>query len=239
MSLDGNQIQLQLNEIKKKTHTLIVISFLTAFLYWNLVRSNLIGNEIQHGVGWPMFICPFLLFLLYRLADQKFSFTRYIAFAIAICFGVLLGSLSGVFEQRMNGIIIQSVTITFSSALAIIFLYKNKFIKVNDKFDEFFVFVVCVLSLSLLIDFVMSFIDLNWHSLYKGNSTSGIVLNCILLLLGYLVYIIELSIVDEKLNSEMVSKEQLWFYSIELLIDIAWIYFVVFFLLGRLRGRKK
>lgn len=49
----STEISFQHDEVKKKTFLLILLSFLSAFIYWKIITLNLVGNEIQNGAGWP------------------------------------------------------------------------------------------------------------------------------------------------------------------------------------------
>lgn len=238
MSTDANELTLQLAEVKKKSLLLIFLSFLSAFFYWNLLKSNLINNEVQHGVGWPMIICPFLIYFLYPIARSYNRLAQVLSYFIAISLGIVLGGISGAFERATHGIVIQAVTMALCSSVAIIYLYKNKWIKVNSLFLEITSYALSSLLLSAFVDIVMSYIDLNWRPMWSGSSDAGIAINATGLILGYLIFTIDLNVIDEKLSSETISKDQLWFYSLELLIDVAWIYAGLLFLLMRVRGKK-
>jgi uncharacterized YccA/Bax inhibitor family protein len=87
------------------------------------------------------------------------------------------------------------------------------------------------------LDF-LSFIVLDWHSFFAGVTPIAIALNVIIILLAYLVFTIDLNIIDEKIKAGTISKNQTGVYSVELLIDVGWMYFAVIFLILRLSGRK-
>lgn len=232
------EISFQWNEIKKKTFLLILLSFLSALIYWKIITLNLVGNEIQNGVGWPSIISPFLFIVLYKLNEKLTDYSWIIGLMMAICIGIFFGAISGFFEKGADGLIIQALLTTFGSVFSIIFLYKNKFIIVNNKFLHFTAFIFSTLIWVVTADFILSFIALGWHSFFAGVSPIAIGLNTIIILLAYLVFTIDLNIIDEKINIGSVSKNQTWAFSIELLIDVGWIYFAVIFLILRLRGRN-
>ena len=157
---------------------------------------------------------------------------------MAVTIGIFLGCISGFFQRNTGGLVIQAVILTFGSALSMIWLYKNKFITVNNHFIRFTLLLVSVISWSIVINFIMSIVDLNWQSLYKGDSTTAIILNVVTLVLGYMVFILDLNVIEEKLRKETASAAEIWFFSIELLIDVAWIYLAFIFIIMRLRGRR-
>lgn len=238
MLISEFEVDRQFNEIKKKTIALIILSFISALIYWWLIKTNLVGDEIKNGVGIPLIFSPFITVGLFFLADSKVQLASVIAYPLAIFLGVFLGGISGFFERAGDGIVIHAVLVTFTSAISIVYLYKNKLIKVNSHFLLFTSCVISTIALSLGIDFVMSFIDLNWRSLYHGSSTTGIVLNAVVLLLGYLIYILDLNAIDESINKELATHDQKCLHSMHLLVDLAWIYFSVIFLMMRIRGKK-
>lgn len=238
MQPNDQEITQQYNEVKKKAFFLVFVSFLSAIVYWKVILLNLVGNEIQNGVGWPAIICPFLLVLLYNTKEKFVDYAFIVGLVMAICLGIFLGTISGSFEKGFEGVIIKAVLTTFSSVFAIIFLYKNKFITVNNKFLHFTSFVASTLSLIAMIDVIMSFIVLDWHSFFSGVTTTAIALNAIIILLAYLVFTIDLNVIDEKIKSRVITNNEIWSFGTELLIDVGWIYFAIIFLIMRLRGRK-
>lgn len=228
----------QYKELKIKTLILIFLSFLSAIIYWKLILLNLVENEIQNGFGFPAIISPFLFAALYFYQEKFKGHALIVGLSMAVCLGIFLGSISGCFEKGFNGIIIQAVLTTFSSVFAIVLLYKNNFIKVNNKFLEFTSFVFSTLCIIAFVDVVLSFIILDWHSVFSGVSNQAIFLNATILLLAYLVFTIELNVIDVKINSQMISNNDVWYLSTELLINVASIYLIVLFLIARLRGRN-
>lgn len=238
MSPSATEISFQRDEVKKKTFLLILLSFLSALIYWKIITLNLVDNEIQNGAGWPSVICPFLFFGLYKLNEKLTDNSWIVGLLMAICIGIFFGAISGFFEKGADGLIIQAVLTTFGSVFSIIYLYKNKIITVNNKFLHFTAFVFSTLIWVATADFILSFIVLGWNSFFVGVTPIAIGLNAIVLLLAYLVFTIDLNIIDEKINAGSISKNQTWAFSIELLIDVGWIYFAVIFLILRLRGRS-
>lgn len=228
----------QYKELKIKTLILIFLSFLSAIFYWKLILLNLVDNEIQNGLGFPAIISPFLFAALYFYKDKFKGHAFIVGLSMAVCLGIFLGSISGCFDKGFYGIVIQAVLTTFCSVSAIVILYKNNFIKVNNKFLEFTSFVFSTLLLIALFDVVMSFLVLDWRSFFSGVSNQAIILNATILLLAYLVFTIELNVIDEKIKSQLISKNEVWYLSTELLINVASIYLIVLFLIARLRGRN-
>ncbi len=224
--------------VKNRAIKLILTSFVSAFFYWKLISFNLVGDEIKNGVGIPVVVAPFLLYFFYTMLLSHIKRASLLAYPMAISLGVFLGGISGFFERNTDGLIIQVVLLTFATSLSMIWLYKNKIIIVNNHFMRFMMVLTSVLSITGSIDFVMSFVDLNWHSLFVGSSNTAIALNVVYLILGYMVFAVDLDIIDKKLDHEEGSEPEYWFFAIELLIDVAWTYLAILFLLLRLKGRK-
>lgn len=235
----SEEISYWLNDVKKKAFLLILVSFISAIAYWKIITINLVGDEILNGAGIPSIISPFLFYIFYQLSEKKLKYTNCIGILMAISLGVFFGSISGFFERNTDGLIIQAVSTTFGSVLLLIFLYKNKFIIVNNKFLNFTAFVFSSLSWILSFDVIMSFVDLNWRSLFMGVSAVAIGLNVGILLQAYLVFTIDLNIIDLKIQKDSISKRDSWKFAIELLVDLAWVYFALIFLMLRIRGRSK
>jgi uncharacterized YccA/Bax inhibitor family protein len=236
MILNENESSIALTQVKKKTLLLLLISFVSAFVYWKILAVNIVGDEIANGMGIPSILIPFLLGGLYMLKDRVRVMP--IALAMSVCAGIFLGSMSGVLERGVPGLVSQAILATFITTLSVVYLYKNKYIKVNNKFLQFTVFIFNTILWILAADFILSFIILDWRSLINGASTSVIVINVLVMLLGYLVFSIDLNIIDQKINNQLLSEDQSWRFAIDLLLDIAWIYLAILFLIARFRGKK-
>jgi len=231
-----NESSIALTQVKNKTLLLLFISFITAFAYWKILAVNIVGDEIANGMGIPSILSPFLLGGLYMLKDRVKAMP--IALGMSVCAGIFLGSMSGVLERGVPGLVIQALLATFITTLSVVYLYKNKYISVNNKFLQFTVFIFNTVLWILAADFILSFIILDWRSLISGASTSVIVVNILVMLLGYLVFSIDLNIINQKIEHEHLSKDQSWRFAIDLLLDIGWIYLALIFLIARFRGKK-
>ena len=157
---------------------------------------------------------------------------------MATSIGIFLGAISGFFEKNADGLIIQAVLTTFCSVFSIRFLYKNKLITVNNKFLNFTIFIFSTLVWIGTANFILSFLVLDWNSLFMGVTPIAIALNAVIILLAFMVFTIDLNIIDQSIKNGSISKNQAWAFSIELLVDVGWIYFAFIFLILRLRGRK-
>lgn len=227
-----------LASVKKNTYILLFIMMVTAFLYWKLLMANFIGDEIANGVGIPSLLSPFLVFLLYKLKYKKGMWPKPIAFGMAVSLGIFVGSFSGFLERGTPGVVAQAIVSTFITAFSVIFLYKNKYITVNNKFMHFTIFIVNTILWIVFVDFIMSIIDLNWSSFFSGTNNKSILLSSLVMILGYLVFTIDLNIIDQKLQINKSDKEEAWAFATELLIDFVWIYLCIIFFIARFRERK-
>lgn len=230
--------EMALADVKKKTLLLLLVAMVSAFVYWKILMVNIVGDEIANGLGIPSLLSPFILFGLFKLKDVKGISVKPIAFGMAVCAGIFLGSVSGVLERGTPGLVIQAILATFVTTLSVVYLYKNKYIKVNNKFLHFTVFLFNSILWLISINFVLSFVILGWKSLLSGSSTSVIFIDLLVMVLGYLVFSIDLNIIDQKIQLNDVSNNQTWDFAIELLLDIAWIYLAILFFIARMRGKK-
>lgn len=224
--------------IKKRFYFLLLTTLVSAFIYWSLVKHNIEKDTIKHGLGWVMLVAPALFLILYINIEKLLRFIVPVSFTIAVCIGVFLGCLSGLFEKGANGLVIQSVIIVCSSVASIVYFYNAGKIKVNDRFMQACSAVAATIMASFSFDFAMSFIDLNWKSLYTGSTLTAITMNAVILALAFMVLMLELNIVDKTQSSKQITDKEAWKFSLDLLVDIAWIYGAVLFLLLRARGRK-
>ncbi len=237
--MELNSTESQLRDLKKKTMFLVLICLVVSIVYWKLIAINLVGNEIRNGVGWPIIPCPFLFGIFYFTAEKKTAFTNIVGVLLAVSMGILLGAVSGIFDRQLEGLVIQAIFATFASAFSLLFLYKNKFIKVNSSFMQFTSYMGSSLLFIFCFDSIMRFIDLSWQPLFSLARTSGLILLIVILILSYAISAIDLSVIEETFEREAVDKNQVWFFAIELLIDVVWVYAVLFLIIGILRGKRK
>lgn len=236
--LDDALISNQLSSIKKKFFLLLLTCVASAFGYWALIRNNITDSTIENGLGWAMLICPFLFFILYLNIEKLKSVIAQVSFVVAISLGVFLGCLSGVFEGGASGVVLQSVILVFLSVSAIVFFYKNGMIKVDNRFLEMTAATFSVVMASVTINFIMSIVMLGWQNMYSGSTGLAIGLTFVVLALALMVTTIELNIVDKRSRAYNLTPEDSWGMALDLLVDVAWVYGAVLFLLMKIRGRK-
>ena len=122
--------RMTLNGTINKTGILLVCAMVTAGYAWMQFMQS---RDLADVMPWLLtgmiggFICAMVTIF-------KKEWSPVTAPLYALLEGLVLGSLSAVFELRYPGIAIQAVGLTFGTLFAMLFLYRSGIIKVTDKF---------------------------------------------------------------------------------------------------------
>jgi uncharacterized YccA/Bax inhibitor family protein len=127
--LGDQTARMTLNGTVNKTGILLVLAVATAGWTWLQFMQS---HDIASVMPWLLvgglggFICAMVTVF-------KKDWAPVTAPAYALLEGLVLGSLSAVFDLRYPGIAIQAVGLTFGTLFVLLFLYRTGVIKVTDK----------------------------------------------------------------------------------------------------------
>ena len=209
---------------------LTVLMFVAAaavFYQFSMQRYDYVSILTTAGVI-VGFICAIIMAF-------KHNLTPYIAPIYAFSQGALLSGISCFFEASYPGIVIQAVSITFITVLAMGLLFKAKVIEATEKFRAVLLTATFAIAIFYLISFVISFFGVN-VPYFSSTSPIAIVVNVIFAIVAALNLIIDFDNIDRGVKTPLPAYFE-WYCAVGLLATIVWLYIEILRLLARTRNK--
>jgi len=171
------------------------------------------------------------------------STTKVLSIPYAICEGVLIGCLVGILELIIpgDGIALAGLAliITVGIFLGASILYSTGVIKVGHKFRSFMLTIlvgicICSIVISIVGIFAPDFVNAVF---YSSNSTIGLIISIILVIVASIYTIISLDNANNVVKAG-VDKKYEWYAAFGIVINIIWLFLEIFRLLITLYDRK-
>jgi uncharacterized YccA/Bax inhibitor family protein len=213
-----------------KTGVLLLCAIATAAWAWNTTSQSPEQAPTFAVVG---AIGGFIVALITIFKKSAAPIT---APLYALLEGLVLGSLSQVFEKAYPGIAIQAVTLTFGTLLGLLVAYSTGLFKVTEKFQLGVVAATGGIAFFYLLTMVLGFFGIHFTSVY-GAGAIGI---------GFSVFVVIIAALNLLLDFDFISKGVAvgapkymeWYSGFALLVTLVWLYFEILRLLAKLRSRR-
>lgn len=214
-----------------KIAILLVIVMASAYITWNLfftsqnyeiVKMGVIGGSIL-GLAMAFFI-----------AFNK-DLAGYIAPLYAVFEGLALGGLSAVMESVYPGIVIQSLSLTFSILFALLAIYKLRLIKVTENFKLIVASATSGVALYYLASFIVGWFGVELPLIHES-TTGGIVFSLFVVFLASANLVVDFDFIEQGAENR-VPKYMEWYGAFGLLVTVIWLYVEILRLLGKSRKR--
>lgn len=224
------------------TAVLFVCLLATAIYGWTTVTpGELIVNPrtgaTSYAVNFPAWlIAPLLIALVLGFITAfKPKAARITAPLYCLCYGLVLGAISALYNNYQNGIVTQALFATLGIFCAMLFLYVTRIIKVTNKFVAIVVAATMGIFLMYLLAFVVSMFGgevtfLNQPSLLSIGLSVGIIIVAALNLAIDFAFI-------EKGSEHGAPKYMEWYAAWGLTVTLIWIYLEVLRLISLLNRR--
>lgn len=213
-----------------KTGILLLCAIATAAWSWNLgTRSpEVTPGLIMVGALGGLVVAMVTIF--------KKAWSPVTAPIYALLEGLVLGSVSFLFESRYPGIAMEAVGLTFGTLLALLLAYHAGLIKVTRAFQMGVVAATGGIALFYLLTFVLGFFGIHFTSAY-GSGLIGI---------GFSVFVVIVAALNLVLDFDMIvrgaeagaPKYMEWYGGFALLVTLIWLYFEILRLLAKLNDRR-
>lgn len=165
----------------------------------------------------------------------KPQYSKITGSAYALCEGLLLGTLSFMFETSYSGIVLQAVAITVISLFSMLLMYKFKIIEATEKFKKTIIVSTGAIAIYYLIAIVMGFLG-HPVTVFNGGLV-GIGISVVFCIVACLNFILDFDFIEK--GSEAGAPDFYeWYGAFGLLITIVWLYLEVLKLLAQLNRRN-
>ena len=156
----------------------------------------------------------------------------------AVAQGLLLGTVSRVFEHYYPGIVLQAVVGTFAIFVGITVLYKFRVLRATPKFTKFVIGALVGIVVLSLFNLVLSAFGHNPGLIQYGVtgkvSWLPIVFSLVCIVVGALTFVLDFAAVEEGVRAGAPLRYA-WFCAFGLLVGLIFLYWQILRMLGYLR----
>ena len=207
-----------------KTIISLIILFATAIYSWNNFNSSFIAIG---GIG------GFILALATIFKKEWAGTTTPLYCALK---GLMLGSISIVFEQQYPGIVSQAIFLTFGILFALLFAYKSKIIRPSENFKLGLFAATGGIFFVYIINMIMSFFGSS-IPLISSNSLYGIGFSLFVVVIASLNLVLDFDFIEQ--GAEVGAPKYMeWYGAFGLMVTLIWLYLEILKLLAKLNSRR-
>lgn len=214
-----------------KTALLLLMTMASSYITWSLFfftyNIDLIFKFVLIGsvVG---------LALAFFIAFNK-DLAAYLTTLYAIFEGLALGGLSALMEYKFPGIVIQSLSLTFSIFITLLIIYRLRLIKVTENLKLMILSATSGIALYYLASFSLRFFGIELPLIHE-NSTGGIIFSLFVVALAAINLVVDFDFIEQGVDNK-VPKYMEWYGAFGLLVTMIWLYIEILRLLGKSRRR--
>ncbi len=211
----------------------------TAILFGLLFAGALVPFYLI-AQGMNFYVPAIVSFVIALIISIAVGFTpkhsRYLAPAYSLFEGVVIGSLSILFEVYVKpGIVLQAVAGTFVTFAVCLVLYRFRIVKVTERFKS--VVIAATLAIGTYYLISMLFYWIGGISLFHhGNSLMSIGFSIFVIVIAALNLFMDFNMIEEGAQRRL-PKYMEWFSAMGLMITMIWLYLEFLKLLAKLNGR--
>ena len=218
--------QMTIDGTVNKTMLSLLVLFISAYYSWNSFNQSFIMVGSIGG------------FITALITIFKKHLSMYTVPIYAVFKGLMLGSLSYIFEANYPGIVNQAIFLTFGIMFALLFAYKTKIIKPTENFKLGIFAATGGIFIVYVINFIMSFWGGGISVMNPNNSSMfSIGFSIFVVIIASLNLVLDFDFIEEASEAK-VPKYMEWYAAFGLLITLIWLYIEILRLLAKLQGRR-
>jgi uncharacterized YccA/Bax inhibitor family protein len=181
-------------------------------------------------------ILSLVAFILVMITCFNVKTSKYLAPPYALCEGFVLGGISAFFESAMQGIVLQTVIITFAVLFVMLMLYKAKLIQYTERMRTVLTISLLSICAVYLVQFIVSMFGLSIPGIF-GNGPIGILFSLVVVGIASFSLIQDFYFI-ENASQRMLSKDYEWYGALGLMVTLVWLYMEILRLLAKLNSRR-
>ena len=217
-----------------KAFLLLVVMMVTALWPWSMAAA---GN--LQAAGGLMEIGLIVGLVLALIISFKPTTAPYLSVPYAAVEGVVLGSISAVFEQRYPGIALEAVGATFTVAFVMLVLYRTHLIRVTDRMRS----VVMGATIGIVLLYAGAWILSFFHYAVPFINGGAMGIGSGPLAIGFSVLVVGVAAFMLLLNFDLIERGAAggapqymeWYGAFGLMVTLVWMYIQILTLLGQTR----
>ena len=213
-----------------KTGILLICAIATSVWTWNRFLQS------------PESVAPLVLvgaiggFVVAFVTIFKKQWAPITAPIYALLEGLVLGSVSAMFEARYHGIALQAVGLTFAVLIVLLLAYSSGMIRVTDKFRLGVVAATGGIAVFYFVQFILGFFGIHFSTI-NGSGTIGIGFSVIVVIVASLNLVLDFDMIESGARAG-APKYMEWYGAFALMVTMIWLYFEILRLLAKMRSRN-
>jgi len=215
-----------------RTAILLAVVMVAALWPWRLFFRT----------GDPTQLFPYLAigsiagFVLALVTIFKKDWSPVTAPIYAGCEGLVLGSLSALFEARYPGIAFQATALTLGVLAVLLIAYKTGAIKATEKFRMGVFAATGAVCVVYMLSFVLRMFGVEMPFLHS-TGTVGIGISLVIVVIAALNLVLDFDFIEQG-AARGAPRFMEWYAAFGLLLTLVWLYLEILRLLARLASRR-
>ena len=224
--VDDSQ-RMTVNGTINKTGILLMIVVAVGAFSWNTILTN---PSMGYGLAIFGAIGAFIASLFVSFKPKAAPIGAPI---VAVLEGLFVGALSGIFEMRYPGLVVQAIGLTIAVMFSMLFAYRTGIIKVTGTFKKAMAFAMMGVCIFYLVGIVSSLFGSGLSYFEVGNSSvMNIGINLVIVGIAALMLVLDFDFI-ERASEQNTPKYMEWYGAFGLMVTLVWLYIELLRLLAR------
>tara|TARA_B100001248_G_scaffold241870_1_gene208911 strand:- start:23194 stop:23931 length:738 start_codon:yes stop_codon:yes gene_type:complete len=218
-----------------KSFILVALVFATAIWTWqNTFPSGWSAGSQPVIPTWYFGVIIGTLILAMVIIFKK-TWAPFLAPVYALAEGMLLGTISALFEYRYPGIVIQAVLGTATVLISLLAAYRSGLIEVTENFKLGVAAATGGIFLIYLLTFILGFFGMNVPYIHEAGLI-GIGFSVFVCIVAALNLVLDFDFIEQG-AAKGAPKYMEWYAAFGLLVTLIWLYLEILRLLAKTRSR--
>lgn len=213
-----------------KALALFAMLLATGTVGWIMARSN-------PALAMPVLLVGIFATLGLAIAIRfKPQLAAPLGSAYALVEGLLLGSISSLFEAKYQGIVLLAVVLTFGILGLMLMLYRARILQATPKFTKIVVAATGAIMLAYLLNFVLRLFGVQDALGLWGNGLLVIGISLVIIVVAAMNFILDFDMIEKGVQQN-APKYMEWYAAFGLMVTVIWLYLEILRLLAKLQRR--
>ena len=214
-----------------KTAILLILVFASALYPWQILSGTHNFQAMRTGF-WISFLGAGVIG--FWIAHNK-EHSGILAPVYAVLEGFLLGILSFLMEVRYQGIVFESLVLTFSIANFLLLIYKLEWIKPTENMKLIIASATGGIAVYYLVSIVLNAFGMNIPFIHDGGLW-GILFSVFVVIIASMNFVVDFDFIESGVN-QGAPKYMEWYGAFGIMVTIIWLYIEILRLLAKSRKR--
>jgi uncharacterized YccA/Bax inhibitor family protein len=233
VSLRTGEQHMTLSGTVNKCSVLIAILLVSATWSWRHALPDPTQPPVLPGWYFPIIIGGAILafVMIFRPATSP-----YFAPVYAVSEGLLLGTVSSLYEYRQPGIVLNAVLCTVSVFVALLVLYRSGIVKPTENLKLGIVSATGAIAIVYVFDIVLRMFHIQVPFLHDSSALS-IGISVVIVIVAALNFVLDFDFIERGVERG-APKYMEWYGAFGLLVTLVWLYLEILRLLSKAAKRN-